>query len=54
MTAFLMREVILLRKIRNKAVEYNDEYGQSDHGKHRWHEYENLDFKVVEDMYGEG
>lgn len=48
------REVRLLRKIGNKAVEYNDEYGKTYHGNHRWQAYDNSDFKVVEDMYGEG
>lgn len=48
------REVILLRKIGNKSVEYNGEYGKTYHGNYRWHDYENPDFKVVEDMYGEG
>ncbi|MCI6637660.1 MAG: hypothetical protein SOT60_10405 [Bilifractor sp.] len=47
-------EVRLLRNIGNKAVEYNDEYGKAYHRNHWWQDYDNPDFKVVEDMYREG
>lgn len=48
------REVQLLRRIGDKAVEYNADYGLLYHGDHLWQDYEDPDFKVVDDMYGEG
>ncbi len=53
----LQREVDLLRKIGVKAIEYNtSEYPYSWNCDNRegWKEYNNPDFKVIEDMYAQG
>lgn len=48
------REVKLLRNIGYKAVEFNDEYGEAYHKNNPWQQYDNPDFKVVENMYDKG
>lgn len=49
------REVVLLRNIGIKAVEYNREYGKTYKEDRRyWHDYGNPDFIIAEEMYGKG
>lgn len=49
------REVLLLRKIGQKANEYNREYAQTYRTNSRyWHLYGNDDFTVVEEIYCNG
>lgn len=48
------REVKLLRKIGIKAREFNKEYGETYKEEHEWKEYGNVNFRIVEEMYGKG
>lgn len=48
------REVNLLRKIGEKSKEFNREYGQTYLEEDEWKEYENIDFKIAEEMYRKG
>lgn len=49
------RDIILLRKIGRKAIEYNNEYPRTYKSEKRyWHDYGNPDFEIVEKMYAKG
>lgn len=48
------REVRLLRKIGEKAVEFNSEYGKTYKEEQDWQDHRNPDFKVAESLYTGG
>ena len=48
------RDVLLLKKIGTKASEFNREYGRTYKEDYEWKEYGNPDFKVAENLYGDG
>lgn len=49
------REVLLLRKIGRKSIEYNHEYPRTYRSEKRyWHDYGNPKFEIVENMYAKG
>ncbi len=48
------KEVVLLRNIGRKSVEYNHEYGKTYKAEYSWKDYGNPDFRVAEEVYGKG
>ena len=48
------RDVRLLRKIGERAVEFNHEYGRTYKEDSDWRDYGNPDFTVIEDLYAKG
>lgn len=48
------RGVRILRKMGNKAVEFNNEYGRTFKEERGWRDYGNPDFEVAEDLYKNG
>ena len=48
------REVNLLKNIGIKAREYNCEYPRTFRDNRLWHDYNNPDFRVAENIYGRG
>ena len=48
------REVNLLKNIGNKAHEYNREYPLAFRENRFWHEYNNPDFRIAENIYAKG
>lgn len=48
------REIKLLMNIGNKSFEYNREYGKTYHAKEDWKDYEDSNFRIVEELYNEG
>jgi hypothetical protein len=48
------KEVVLLRNIGRKSVEYNHECGKTYKDEYSWKDYGNPDFRVAEEIYGEG
>ncbi len=48
------REVNLLRKIGRKSIEFNHEYGKTYKKEDRWKDYDDKNFRVVENLYAKG
>src|SRR5699024_1447067 len=48
------REVELMKKVGMNEIEYNGEYGETYKEEHNWKAYGNKDFKLVEELYGNG
>lgn len=48
------REIELMRKIGKNAVEYNIDFGKTFKEDSGWKEYDNKDFRIVEQLYAEG
>lgn len=48
------REVELLKNIGVISIKLNQEYGLIYHEDTLWHEYDNSNFKIAEDLYGTG
>lgn len=48
------KEVVLLRTIGRKSIEYNLEYGKTYKDERLWKDYGNPDFRVAEEIYGKG